>query len=66
MREEDDTSDVSKTSCTEAGEERKPGKGRCVMSRKMLLEQEKQRSEEREKLRGASKDRLMNRGPGRR
>lgn len=40
--------------------------GVCVMSRKGLLEQEKQGSEEREKLRGASKDRLMNRGPVRR
>lgn len=44
MKEEDDMSDVSKTSCFKAREEQKPGKGRRGMSRKMLSEQ-KRRSE---------------------
>lgn len=39
-------------------------KGRRVMSRNTLLKQEKQRSKEREALRGAGKDRLMSREPG--
>lgn len=39
-------------------------KGRCVMSRNTLLKQEKQRSKEREALRGAGKDRPVSREQG--